>query len=148
MYRRVNSDRFMVLTTAGIGLVMGVFTWVMYGMAQQVFTMTDVMVELNGSFQTMTYDIHGMSTNIESMSGNINTMSRDISAMNNNITVMNSSVDSMQADIGTMADSIPTMTTAVINMSSSMDRMTNDIGRATYAFTQPMSYMWGNPFQF
>jgi len=47
MYKRVSSDSFMVMTTAGIVIVMGIFTWVMYGMAQRVFIMVDVMVEMN-----------------------------------------------------------------------------------------------------
>jgi len=47
MYRRTNSSGFIAATTAGIVVVMCVFTWVMYSMAQRVFLMTDVMVEMN-----------------------------------------------------------------------------------------------------
>ncbi len=110
MYRRVNSDRFMVLTTLGIVIVMGIFTWVMYGMAQQVFTMTDVMVELNGSFQTMTKDIHQMGSNMEIMTSNINDMNGNLVSMNGSMAAMNTNIDGMTSDISTMAESVPSMT--------------------------------------
>lgn len=141
MYRRVNSDRFMVLTTLGIVVVMAIFTWVMYGMAQQVFTITDVMVDLNKSFQVMTVDIHTMGQNIEEMSANVLSMSVD---MNN----MSSNISGITDDIETMADSVPAMTNAMLSMAAGVDRMVQDMARATYAFTQPMSYMWGNAFPF
>ena len=121
MYRRVSSDRFMVLTTAAIVVVMAVFTWVMWGMAQQVF-------------EVMTTDIHSMAANIDDMTANIDDMGNTIAAM--------------EGDISTMADSIPAITESMLRMTSSIDRMTQDVGRASYAFTQPMSYMWGNPFPF
>jgi len=44
MYRRVNSGRFIGLTTFLIVVVMAVFTWVMWGMAKQVFVLSDVML--------------------------------------------------------------------------------------------------------
>jgi len=33
-------------------------------------------------------------------------------------------------------------------MAGNMNRMTYDIGHATYAMSNPMSYMWGNAFPF
>ncbi len=134
MYRRVNSSRFIVLTTAGIVLVMMVFTWVMYGMAQQVFTLTDIMLEVNKSFKDMTTDIHAMGENIQSMDANIAGMSGDI--------------DTMRGDITKMAATLPVMTDAVVGMSAGVNRMTYDIGRMSSAFSRPMSYMWGNAFPF
>ena len=41
MYRRLSSDRFMVLTNLGIVTVMAIFTWVMYRVAQPVLTTFD-----------------------------------------------------------------------------------------------------------
>lgn len=148
MYRRVNSDRFMVLTTLGIVIVMGIFTWVMYGMAKQVFTMTDVMVELNGSFQTMTADIHTMSVDMEGLTDDISEMNENLVVMTGHISEMDGSISGMTDDVALMAESMPSMTSAVMRMSASVDRMTQDISRATYAFTQPMSFMWGNAFPF
>ncbi len=148
MYRRVSSDRFMVLTTLGIVVVMAIFTWVMYGMAQQVFTMTDVMIDLNESFQAMSADIHIMGGNIEGMAGTIDTMGANINGMSGDMSTMNENISGMTGDIKTMASSVPAMTDAVLSMAGSVDRMTQDISRATYAFTQPMSYMWGNVFPF
>ena len=151
MYRRVNSSRFIVLTTAGIVIVMMVFTWVMYGMAQKVFTLTDVMIEMNGNFAAMTRDIHEMSAsvvvmgeNVGKMDANMQGMSADMKAITASIHKMNGSISGMETDISTMSAAMPAMTDAVVKMSASMSRMTYDIGRATYAFSQPMSYMWGN----
>ena len=127
MYRRVNSGRFIVITTAGIVVIMAIFTWVMYGMAQQVFTMTDVMVQMGKDFshlvvtqETMVFDMHDMGQNVGAMNATISGMAQDISQMNG----------------------------AVQRMNVSIGQMTHDISKATYAFSQPMSYMWGNPFGF
>lgn len=127
MYRRVNSGRFIVITTAGIVVIMAIFTWVMYGMAQQVFTMTDVMVQMGKDFshlvvtqETMVFDMHDMGQNVGAMNATIGGMAQDIGQMNG----------------------------AVQRMNVSIGQMTHDISKATYAFSQPMSYMWGNPFGF
>jgi methyl-accepting chemotaxis protein len=134
MYRRVNSGRFIGLTTLLIVIVMAVFTWVMYGMAQQVFTMTDIMEDLNESIKTM------VGTQV-SMADDMHSMSTSMSTMNQNITVMNES-------IGSMTGTMKTMSGAMNNMATNMNRMTYDIGNATYAMSNPMSYMWGNAFPF
>jgi len=134
MYRRVNSGRFIGLTTAGIVIVMAVFTWVMYGMAQQVYTMTDVMVELNESFKSMVITQTSMAKDMHDMSGNIVTMTSDISQMSKNV--------------GAMSGSVALLSDAMLSMAGNLNRMTYDVGQATYAVTNPMSYMWGNPFPF
>lgn len=141
MYRRVNSGRFIGLTTFGIVVVMAVFTWVMYGMAQQVYTMTDVMVELNQSFKAMVGTQTSMAADMSSMAENMVEMNRNISGMNDNITAMN-------VNVGKMANSMGHLTDAMGSMAANMNRMTRDIGGATYAVTNPLSYMWGNPFPF
>lgn len=127
MYRRVNSGRFIGLTTFLIVVVMAVFTWVMYGMAQQVFTMTDIMEDLNDSIKTM------VGTQV-SMAKDMHDMSTSMATMNTNI--------------GTMNETMATLSGAMNNMAGNMGRMTYDIGQATYAMSNPMSYMWGNAFPF
>lgn len=106
----------------GIVIVMAIFTWVMWQMAQQVFVMTDVMTELNGSFQLMVVDM-------SAMRDNTTTMADDIHVMIGMMDTMNQAMQAMTVNVG---------------------RMTVDIGRATYAFSNPMSYMFGgnSPFPF
>jgi small ligand-binding sensory domain FIST len=134
MYRRVNSGRFIVATTAGIVIVMALFTWVMYGMAQQVFVMTDIMGELN--------------TSIKAMVVTQASMTEDIHAMNANFAAMNKTIADMNGNIAGMTGSVANMSESVYQMTVNVNRMTYDIGQATYAFSQPMSYMWGSPFPF
>ncbi len=134
MYRRVNSGRFIGLTTFGIVIVMAVFTWVMYGMAQQVFVMSDIMLDLSDSFRSMIVIQEQMALDIHSMSSDISTLSGDISTMNR--------------DVGTMSGSVGAMTDAMRSMAINMNRMTYDVSQASYAMSNPMSYMWGNSFPF
>ncbi len=134
MYRRVNSGRFIVLTTAGIVIIMAIFTWVMYGMAQQVNTMTQVMVTLGGDFSRMVILQEDMSADIHSMRQSIETMGQNIVLMNQNIYGM--------------GEDIAVMTGSIQSMNANMSRMTYDISKATYAFSQPLSYMWSTPFGF
>ena len=141
MYRRVNSGRFIGLTTLGIVLVMAIFTWVMWGMAKQVNTMTEVMVELNQSFKSMV----GTQT---SMARDMHAMARDMAAMNKSMSQMNGTITEMNANVGNMSGAMMAMTDAMRAMTTSVGRMTRDVGHATYAVTNPMSYMWGNPFPF
>lgn len=141
MYRRVNSGRFIGVTTAGIVIVMAVFTWVMWGMAQRVNMMTDVMVELNKSFKAMVVTQESMARDMGAMSASMTTMNGSISEMNTSITTMNKNVAAMAGSVATMSD-------AMRSLNYSMGRMTSDVGRATYAFSNPMSYMFGNPFPF
>lgn len=134
MYRRVNSGRFIGLTTFGIVIVMAVFTWVMYGMAQQVITMTGIIQELNDSFKAMIEIQRSMAMDIHTMSGDMSSMSRDISVMNQ--------------EISTMSGSVETMNGAMHSMAVNMNRMTYDVSQASHAMSNPMSYMWGNSFPF
>jgi prophage DNA circulation protein len=134
MYRRVNSGRFIGLTTAGIVIVMAVFTWVMYGMAQQVYTMTDVMVELNQSFKAMVVTQTSMAA--------------DMHSINANVAVMGDNIADMTGNIGNMTGTVALLNDAMRSMAGNLNRMTYDVGQATYAVTNPMSYMWGNPFPF
>ncbi len=148
MYRRVNSGRFIGVTTGLIVIVMAVFTWVMYGMAQQVFTMTDVMVDLNRSFKAMVVTQESMARDMHEMSLSMVAMNENIGNMTTSVDKMTDSVSSMNSDIGQIAGSMAVMTGAMQSLTVNMNRMTMDVGRATYAFSNPMSYMWGNPFPF
>jgi len=148
MYRRVNSGRFIGLTTFGIVIVMAVFTWVMYGMAQQVFIMTDIMVELSNSFKSMNTvqvqmatDIHNMSTDISQMTQKVGTMSGSVEAMSGSIESMTTSINSMSRTMGGMTD-------AMHSMAVNVSRMAYDVSLASHAMANPMSYMWGNSFPF
>ncbi len=141
MYRRVNSGRFIGLTTLLIVIVMAMFTWVMYGMAQQVFTMTDIMQDLNESIKTM------VGTQV-SMAKDMHEMNLNMVTMNGSVTEMNTSIGGMGQDIGTMSTTVSNLSGAMNNMATNMNRMTYDIGQTTYALSNPMSYMWGNAFPF
>lgn len=142
MYRRVNSGRFIVVTTAGIVVVMAIFTWVMYGMAKQVFIMTDVMIELNESFKSMVVTQTSMATDMHNISVNI-------AAMDQSIAKMNGTVGAMAGSVASMTGAVNKMTANMNSMTANMNRMTYDIGQASNAFSHPMSYMWGNsPFFF
>ena len=134
MYRRVNSGRFIGLTTLLIVIVMAVFTWVMYGMALQVFTMTDIMEDLNNSIKTMV--------------GTQVSMANDMHNMSTNMEMMNANITDMNVNIGTMNETVGTLSGAMNAMAGNMNRMTYDIGQASYAMSNPMSYMWGNAFPF
>ncbi len=151
-----------VITTALIVLVMAVFTWVMYGMARQVFVMTDVMLELNGSIKSMvttldnmsddthqmTVSVTGMDETITEMNSHIGNMNGEIGAMNTSIGGMTTDIADMSGHIGSMTEDISYMSTGIYYMGSSMSRMTYDVGKATDAFTSPMSYMFGNVLPF
>lgn len=141
MYRRVNSGRFIAFATVGIVIVMAVFTWVMYGMAQKVFVMTDVMIELNESFKSMV----GTQT---SMAADMHSMSINMASMNTNVASMATNIAEMNGEMGALADNIVTMSKTMQIMTVNMNRLSQDIGQASYAFSQPMSYMWGNAFPF
>jgi methyl-accepting chemotaxis protein len=158
MYRRVNSGRSIAFATVGIVIVMAVFTWVMYGMAQRVFQMADVMVELNQSFKTMTKmtdDVHTIALTMQDMNQSITEMKtslvdmRDsVGGMADNVGGMSRNIDHMNTTMVSMTDNIGNMSQTMQVMTVNMNRLTRDIGQASYAFSQPMSYMWGNPFPF
>ncbi len=141
MYRKASSGRFIGLSTFLIVIVMAVFTWVMYGMALQVFKMTDIMIELNDSIKTMVASTVSMSEDMHRINGNM-------SDMNVNMANMDGSIASMDTKMGNMSGSIATLSNDMHIMGASMNKMTYDVGQATYAFSNPMSYMWGNPFPF
>jgi len=156
MYRRVNSGGFIGAMTLGIVIVMAIFTWVMYGMARQVYILTDVMLELNESFKSMVVDMDDMSGNmllmrdaIVHMDGTMTGLHAEMSSMNGNMTAMTTDMASMSDDMGRMTQTMGAMTNSMQAMTVSIGRMTSDVGRASHAFSNPMSYMFGGgPFPF
>ena len=80
MYRRATSGAFIVVTTFLIVVVMALFTWVIYGMARQVYTLTDTMIEMNQNFGQMVTDMDRISENMGAMTGNMDEMTRAIRA--------------------------------------------------------------------
>jgi archaellum component FlaC len=149
MYRRVNSGGFIGAMTLGIVIVMEVFTWVMWGMSRQVYVMTDVMVELNGSFKSMVIDMSGMTENMVAMRDSMERMDATMSTLSTDIGAMNTSMEGITSNMGEMTAMMGGMTRSMQAMTVSIGQMTNDVGRASYAFSNPMSYMFGGgPFPF
>jgi len=112
MYKRTNNN-LMVAGLAGIIIVMSVFTWVMYDVAQNIVRMTALM-------NNMSNDVHTMAVVQEGMTVDINDMARKMTTMN---------------------DSMAVMTGSTVNMNANMARMSYDVGRSSQAFSSPMGYM-------
>ncbi|TYB81387.1 hypothetical protein [Maritimibacter fusiformis] len=142
MYRRVNSGGFIGAMTLGIVIVMAVFTWVMWGMSRQVYVMTDVMVELNGSFKSMVVDMNDINVNMVAMRDSMGRMEGTMAGMSADIAAMS-------GNIGDMTGRMAQMTGTMQAMTANIARMIADVGRASYAFSNPASYMFGGgPFPF
>ena len=151
----VRGSYFVVITTALIVVVMAVFTWVMYGMAQKVFVLTDVMVEMNQSFKgivanmdSMADDMHVMNTELRTMSDAVVEMNGNVASMSSNLLVMTDDIGGMSENMASMTDDMSYISGGVYYIGASMSRMTYDMGKATSAFTSPLSYMFGNGFPF
>lgn len=141
MYRRVNSGGFIGAMTLGIVIVMAIFTWVIWGMTRQVYILTDVMVEMNESFKVIVVDMNDMSKNMSAMQESMGRMDLAMATMTADMGEMNVGISEMTDAMGSMDRSIQTMNV-------NMGKMTMDVGRATYAFSNPMSYMFGGMFPF
>jgi len=156
MYRRATSGGFIVVTTFLIVVVMALFTWVMYGMARQVYTMTDTMTEMNESLKGAVADAHVMAQYMGTMTDSMvritmtmDTMTETIGSMDGAIGVMAGEIGTMDEAVGLMAGDIDRMEKGVTSMSGSiygmnaaMNRMTMDVGRMGNAFSNPMSMMF------
>lgn len=149
MYRRVNSGGFIGAMTLGIVIVMAIFTWVMWGMANQVYVLTDVMLELNDSFKSMVVDMREMNGNVGEMRKSIDRMDATMAGLSGDVGEMNTNLATMAEDARRMDAAMAAMTNSIHVMSANMVTMTRDVGRASYAFSNPMSYMFGgSPFPF
>jgi len=112
MYKRTNNN-LMVAGLAGIVIVMSIFTWVMYGVAQHIVKMTDLMDQ-------MSQDVHSMAMVQQQMTKDINAMAVNTASINKSVSVM---------------------TGSTVNMNSNMARLSQDMGRSSYMFSSPMNYM-------
>jgi len=128
VYRRVNNSRYVVVGISGIVVVMSVFTYLMWGIANRIDTMTGTIVRLGT-------DIHTM-TEVQKI------MVQDISAMSTNIGIMQTSVQNMDTQLLAMSRNVAIMTGSTANMNNSMARMSHDVGRTSNMFSSPMSYFW------
>ena len=138
MYKRANSGIFIVLTTFGIVVVMAIFTWVMYGMAQQVYIMTDIMKELSSSMSTMVESQHKMANDFAAVRV---IMDEDMGSMASNLKDVNDKMASISSYMQYMTNSVSMLSRDVTNLNMS-------VSRASYAFSNPVSYMFGNGFPF
>ena len=149
MYRRVNSNGFIGLTTLGIVIVMVVFTWVIYGLVRQVYILTDVMNELNASFKVIVLDMSTMAGHMGSMNENMVAMRGSIDNMNGTVSVMGTDITVMTGNTAVMAHDLGQMNGAMGAMTANITRMSSDMNRATHAFSNPMGYMFnGGMFPF
>jgi len=138
MYKRANSGIFIVLTTFGIVVVMAIFTWVMYGMAQQVYIMTDIMKDLSASMTTMVASQQKMAGDFAAVRV---IMDEDMGAMATNLASVN---DRMAA----VSSYMQYMTNSVQMLSRDVGALNMNVSRASYAFSNPISYMFGNGMPF
>ncbi len=121
MYKRVNNSRYMVVGLSGIVVVMSIFTWLMYGIANHIDQMTQTIAQLGD-------DVHTM-TEVQKV------MVSDIGKMTEN-------VSNMQASVQNMSQNVALMTGSTANMNASMGRLTRDMGRTSHMFSSPMAYFW------
>jgi len=83
------------------------------------------------------------------MRGTMERMEVTMTTLSADIGEMNASMEGITADMGEMTAMMGGMTRSMQAMTVSMGQMTNDVGRASYAFSNPMSYMFGgSPFPF
>ncbi|MFC1673229.1 hypothetical protein ACFL12_03645 [Pseudomonadota bacterium] len=104
---------------------MSVFTWLMYGIADRINTMTETIVRLGD-------DVHTM-TEVQMI------MAQDIGAMSNGVTGLQVSVQNIDGQVQMMSRNMAVMT-------GNTARMSYDVGRSANMFSSPMAYFWNmNP---
>jgi len=138
MYRRVNSGIFIVMTTFGIVVVMAIFTWVMYGMAQQVNVMTDIMQDLSASMKTI---VQSQETMAEDFAAVRAIMDEDMGTIAGNLT-------EVRAEMASVSGNMQHMTNSVDLLARDVNFLNMNVSRASQAFASPVSYMFGNGFPF
>lgn len=128
MYRRVNNSRYIVVGISGIVVVMSIFTYLMWGIANRIDTMTQTIVNMGT-------DIHTM-TEVQKI------MVQDIGAMSTNIATIQTSVQGMDAQLASVSRNMSIITGSTVGMNANMARMSNDVGRTSNMFSSPMNYFW------
>ena len=114
MYRRVNNSGYVVAGISGIVMVMSIFTWLMYGIANRIDQMAMTMVELGKDVRTMTEVQKVMVKDIGIMTQSVHSVSQNMALITGNTSRIN----------------------------ASMSRMSYDVGRTSSMFSSPMSYFW------
>lgn len=128
MYRRVNNSRYIVAGISGIVVVMSIFTYLMWGIANRIDTMTETIV-------AMGKDVHVMSEAQK-------IMVQDIGALSANVASMQASVQGMDTNLTAVSRNMAIITGSTANMNANMARMSYDVGRSSNMFSSPMAYFW------
>ena len=121
MYRKTSNSRYVVVGISGIVLVMSIFTWLMYGIADRINVMTETIVQLGADVHAMTEIQYAMTRDISSMAGNIG---------------------HMQASVNSMSRNVELMTGTTMSMNQTMNRLGYDVNRSSTMFSSPMDYFW------
>ncbi len=128
MYRRVNNSRYIVAGISGIVIVMSVFTYLVWGIANQIDTMTQTIVRMGDNMNTM--------TEVQKV------MVQDIGAMSANIATIQQSVHGMDNQLAAVSHNMALITGSTQHMNANMARMSQDVGRSSQMFSSPMQYFW------
>ncbi|MEG3618798.1 hypothetical protein V5T82_10055 [Magnetovibrio sp. PR-2] len=128
MYRRVNNSRYMVAGISGIVVVMSVFTYLMWGIANRIDQMTETII--------------GMGDDIHIMSEAQKVMVRDIGQMSKDMNSMQAAVQGMDQQMYVVSRNLAVMTGSTTHMNANMARMSQDVGRSSNMFSSPMAYFW------
>lgn len=118
----------MVAGISGIVVVMSVFTYLMWGIANRIDQMTETII-------SMGHDIHVMSDAQK-------VMVRDISQMSKDINSMQAAVQGMDQQMYVVSRNLAVMTGSTTHMNANMARMSHDVGRSSNMFSSPMAYFW------
>jgi len=108
VYRRVNNSRYIVAGISGIVIVMSVFTYLMWGIANRIDTMTETIVRMGTDVHTMAevqkvmvQDIGAMSTNMASIQSSVQGMDTQLMAVSRNMGIITGQTAAVGATRGT-----------------------------------------------
>ncbi|MCW8916085.1 MAG: hypothetical protein OQK24_09570 [Magnetovibrio sp.] len=118
----------MVAGISGIVVVMSVFTYLMWGIANRIDTMTQTIVSMGN-------DVHVMSEAQK-------IMVQDIASMSTNMASMRKSVEGMDKQLQSVSVNMARITGTTAHMNANMTRMSHDVGRSSSMFSSPMAYFW------
>ncbi|MBF0248554.1 MAG: hypothetical protein HQL36_10865 [Alphaproteobacteria bacterium] len=124
----MSNSRYMVAGITGIVVGMSIFTWLMWGIANRIDTMTITIVNLGSDIRAMTEFQK--------------TMGQDIGSMSQSISSIEGTVANMNGQIHAMSQNVALMTGSTANMTANMARMSHDVGRSSQQVSSPMAYFW------
>jgi len=111
----------MVAAICGIVIVMSIFTYLMWGIANRIDTMASTIVKMGDDMHAMTLAQGTMVKDIGTMSEHVVSMDRQLTAVSKNMAIITGSTTRINAN---------------------MARMTHDVGRSSSMFSSPMAYFW------